>query len=264
MADLREAPRTYVVTGAGSGIGRALRDRLALQGDRVVGVDLRNADLVCDLSDPRARRGVVDEIAELTGGVVDGVAAVAGITAPIPATAAVNYFGAVDLLEGLRPLLERSSAPRAAVVSSIAAIDATDEQLVAALEAGDEPAALARAGDMAGEESQGAPIYASSKFAVARWVRRMAATAPWAGSGIALNAIAPAVVITPLMAAALETQEGRDALDQVFPAPLNGPAPVGAPAALLAWLLSTENTHVTGQVLFIDGGAESSMRAPRF
>jgi hypothetical protein len=41
----------------------------------------------------------------------------------------------------------------------------------------------------------------------------------------------------------------------------NGPAaPPSAPAALLAWLAGADNTHVTGQVVFIDGGAESIRR----
>lgn len=83
----------------------------------------------------------------------------------------------------------------------------------------------------------------------------------WAGSGIAENAIAPGGIDTPMVAAALQTAEGRAALDAGAPSPLNGSAaPATAPAALLAWLTSAENTHVTGQVVFIDGGAESIRR----
>ncbi|MFG6201671.1 SDR family oxidoreductase [Nonomuraea sp. JJY05] len=140
-----------------------------------------------------------------------------------------------------------------------------DEELVAALDAGDEPAAMARAQQITDASAGGGgPIYGSTKYAVTTWVRRSAALASWAGAGIALNVIAPGVVETPMMADALSTAEGRNAVAAILPAPLNGPAPATAPAALLDWLLSVENSHVTGQVVFIDGGAESLARAPRF
>ena len=198
-------------------------------------------------------------------GVIDGVAAVAGIPHGIPATVAVNYFGAVDVLEGLQPLLARSASPRAAIVASIAAITTVDDALVAALEAGDEASAMGEARRIADADPDGNnPIYASSKFAVSTWVRRNAPLPRWAGAGIALNAIAPGVVDTPLMAQALSTEARREALAQMLPSPLNGAAPASAPAALLDWLLGEENTHVTGQVIFIDGGTESIVRGAQF
>jgi enoyl-[acyl-carrier-protein] reductase (NADH) len=39
--------------------------------------------------------------------------------------------------------------------------------------------------------------------------------------------------------------------------PLNGPASPQDVAALLAWLVSEENARVTGQMVFLDGGAET-------
>ena len=80
-------------------------------------------------------------------------------------------------------------------------------------------------------------------------MRRTAPTAEWAKAGIALNAVAPGVILTPMTAAALETEEGRAALDAGAPAPYGGPAadPI-AVANLLAWLTSEENLYVTGQV----------------
>jgi len=42
--------------------------------------------------------------------------------------------------------------------------------------------------------------------------------------------------------------------------PLNGIAPPEAPAQLLAWLGSEANTHLCGQIIFIDGGGEVLQR----
>jgi NAD(P)-dependent dehydrogenase (short-subunit alcohol dehydrogenase family) len=251
--------RKYVVTGAASGIGKALTEQLRGEGDTVYGVDLRDADVTVDLTTAEGRHDLVEQVTELSGGTIDAIVAVAGLAAPIPATAGVNYFGAIATLEGLRPLLAGSDAPRAAVVASLAALEPTDARLHAALLAGDEPKALELATAIADAptDTPSNAIYNTSKNAIALWVRTNAATDEWAGAGIALNAIAPGVIETPMIASILATEEGRAALAAGAPAPLNGPAaPAAAPAALLAWLTSAQNTHVTGQIIFVDGGAE--------
>jgi len=251
--------RKYVVTGAASGIGKALTEQLRAEGNTVYGVDLRGADVNVDLTSAEGRTALVSEVIELSGGTIDAVVAVAGLAAPIPATAGVNYFGAIATLEGLRPLLASSDAPRAAVVASLAALEPTDAPLLGALLANDEPKALelAKAIADAPTDTPSNAIYNTSKNAIALWVRKNAPTDAWAGTGIALNAIAPGVIETPMIAEILATEEGRAALAAGAPAPLNGPAaPAAAPAALLAWLTSEQNTHVTGQIIFVDGGAE--------
>ncbi len=45
--------------------------------------------------------------------------------------------------------------------------------------------------------------------------------------------------------------------------PLHGPSEAVVVARLLAWLASEENTHVTGQVVFVDGGADVFLGGPR-
>lgn len=255
--------RTYVVTGAASGIGKATTEQLRAEGHTVIGVDIRDADVVIDLSDREARPTLAARVLELTGGRLDAVIAVAGLVAANPVTVGVNYFGATATLEVLRPLLAASDAPRAVVVASLAALEEVDPGLLSSLQADDEEAALADAARIgtATNAAGSSPIYTTTKLAIAQWVRKHAKDPEWAGAGIALNAIAPGVIETPMTKPALETAEGRAALDAGAPSPLNGPAaPPSAPAALLAWLASAENTHVTGQVIFIDGGAESIRR----
>lgn len=255
--------RTYVVTGSASGIGKATVERLRAEGHTVLGVDVHDAEIVADLSTPEGRTALVEEVRAHSEGAIDGIIAVAGLVAASPVTVGVNYFGAVATLEGLRPLLAQSAAPRAVVVASLAALEEVDDGLLERLRADDEAGALAEAERIgtATNAAGSSPIYTTTKLAIALWVRQHAKTTEWAGAGIALNAIAPGVIETPMTLAALQSEAGRAALDAGAPSPLNGPAaPPAAPAALLAWLASEENTHVTGQIIFIDGGAESIRR----
>src|SRR5690606_18906605 len=58
------AMRTIVVTGSASGMGAATRAALEADGDRVIGVDLRDAEVVADLSIAEGRRAAVEAVAE--------------------------------------------------------------------------------------------------------------------------------------------------------------------------------------------------------
>jgi NAD(P)-dependent dehydrogenase (short-subunit alcohol dehydrogenase family) len=248
--------RTYLVTGSASGIGRATAELLISRGHTVIGVDLHNADITTDLTTPDGRAELVSAAGELSHGALDGVLAIAGVSALAPVTVAMNYFGTLVTLNGLRPLLASSNAPRAVAVTSMVSLFPVDDDLVALMTAGDEPAALARATELCASDAGGALLYPSSKKALAQWVRRNAPTPDWAGANIALNAIAPGVINTPMSAEMLATERGRQTISTGVPMPLNGFAEPAAPAHLLAWLAGGENTHLCGQVIFIDGGSE--------
>lgn len=253
--------RTHVVTGSASGIGKATKALLEARGCRVVGVDIHDADVVADLSTASGRADMVDAVARLTDGRIDAVHAVAGLAHPVPATVAINFFGMVGTLEGLRPLLSGSAAPRAVGVASMASLMPVDDELVALLAAADEAGAMARAEVLAKDPATtGQLIYASTKKAFCQWVRRTAATPDWAGASIPLNAVAPGIIDTPMVADFVATEEARAAILQMVPMPLNGIAKPEAVAELLVWLTSEANTHLCGQVVFIDGGSDVVIR----
>jgi NAD(P)-dependent dehydrogenase (short-subunit alcohol dehydrogenase family) len=182
------------------------------------------------------------------------VVANAGTTANEELCVRLNYFGAVATLEGLRPMLATSPAPRALVTASMAVLHDNDPATVEACLRGDEDAAVAAASGI------GLLGYPSSKRAIARWVRRNAPTEAWAGAGIALNAVAPGVVRTPMTEPLLEDAAMRDVIADAVPMPLGGFADAAHVAALIVFLTSAEAERITGQVLFIDGGADAVLR----
>lgn len=250
--------RTIVVTGSASGIGRATLRLLEQRGDRVIGVDLHDAEIETDLSTQDGRAEMIDELRARRHH-VDGVIANAGLAHQTPADVAVNFFGAVATLEGVLPLLAGSRAPRAVATASMASLLPSDAELVDLCLAGDEPGALDRAVKLV-EAQQGDLIYASTKVALCRWLRRAAPGKEWAGAGIPLNAIAPGVVETPMVAGMIGTEIQRAAISAMVPMPLNGFMKPEVPACLLTWLVSEKNSHLCGQVIFVDGGSDAVIR----
>jgi NAD(P)-dependent dehydrogenase (short-subunit alcohol dehydrogenase family) len=249
-----EKRRCVLVTGAASGIGLATAERLAAQGARVLTVDRHQAEFCADLGEPVQREKLAQRIQAATPK-LDAVIAAAGISQGDAAQViAVNYFGSTALLTALRPLLARSAAPRALVISSIASRMPVDAALIEACLGGDEAAARERA-----MRSRALP-YASSKAALARWVRRTAVHADWAGAGILLNAVAPGTVETAMTQPMLDLPRGRAMLEQITPVAIGRFGRAEEIAALLAFLSSADNSYMLGQVVFADGGCDALQR----
>lgn len=259
--------RIVVVTGAASGIGAATASHLRELGIRVIGADLRDADVVADLTTAAGRAALVEGVGRLSDGRIDGIVANAG-GGPVETSVQLNYFGAVATVEGLRPFLRLSPDPRAVAVSSIGSLFAFREDLVEACLSGDEERAIAIARTVRNEaEASGADahrvretVYGHAKQALNRWCRSSAANPDWAGEGIPLNVVALGVYDTPAASFILGDAERRRPIADNTP--LTGAFP-GRPrdaAALLSWLVSAENRQLTGQVLFADGGFECRLR----
>lgn len=252
--------RTYVVTGADSGLGRAVADLLATRG-RVITCGLADGvDVRADLTTPAGRSGLVDQVRSLSGGRVDGVVAAAGAGAPRPETVALNYFGATAVLEGLRDCLAASDAPAAVVVSSSSTLNRGSGALVTACRSGDEPRALAVA-DRLVRTRRGSQLYRSSKAALNLWTRATAVSPAWTRAGIVLNAVAPGIVATDVVTRTWERD--RALLETALPQPLGAPGPVAPVAELLAFTVSPENRFMTGQVVYCDGGTDALTRGGR-
>lgn len=251
---------TYVVTGGASGIGAAISQQLQTEGHSVLTVDIQQADIVADLAGSEGRRNAIAGIIQACGDDLAGFVACAGVGSHVPDRSlitAVNYFGAIDLVEGLRETLAQN---RAAVllVSSNSAPMPTNPEYVAALLEGDETTASALAEVM---ESQ--PVYSGSKQAVTQWMRRN--TAEYAAQGVRMNAIAPGYTRTPLSAAVEDDPTYGDAIKQFIASiPVGRPGEPEDMANAASFLLSDKADFICGVMLFIDGGHDAMLRPDQF
>ncbi|CAB5076177.1 MAG: SDR family oxidoreductase [Actinobacteria bacterium] len=253
--------RNYVVTGSASGIGAATVELLKERGAKVIGVDIHNADVNADLSTSLGRKEAVSRVIDLSAGKIDGIIACAGLAHPIAKTVSVNFFGVTEFLDALLPTLSKSSAPRVSITSSMASLMPNSPELVDAMLAKNEVGAVAIAQGLVDKgDAEASLIYGSTKRAIGRWIRRECIKQEWAGAGIPLNAVGPGIVETPMVADMIATAEAREAIDKMVPMPLNHYLKARQVAYLLVWLASEENTHTTGQTIYIDGGSDAALR----
>jgi NAD(P)-dependent dehydrogenase (short-subunit alcohol dehydrogenase family) len=234
-------------------------------GHRVIGVDIKDADVIADLSTPQGRAEASTSVSDACDGRLDGAVLAAGL-GPIPGVGsarrvlAVNFLGVVELAEAWRPVLAAACEAKVVVVGSNSSttMPAVPRRAVRALLDHD----VVRAERAIRVFRSAAPSMAdgASKIAVSRWVRRTAVTPEWAGAGIRLNAIAPGAIMTPLLERQLATPREAKVIHS-FPVPVGH---FGDPARLADWMvfmLSDAGEFLCGSVVFVDGGSDAYFRA---
>jgi NAD(P)-dependent dehydrogenase (short-subunit alcohol dehydrogenase family) len=255
---------TYAVTGSASGMGRETAERLRADGHRVIGVDVKDGEVVADLSTPDGRARAIAQVVTAAGGHLDGAVLAAGIgpgggKERPRLIAEVNYRGVVELLEGWRPALTSAGNAKVVVVSSNSTTTTplVPNRAVKALLGGDVDKAI-RAVRVFGPVGS-ALIYAASKIAVSRWVRSHAIRPEWAGAGIRLNALAPGAILTPLLEEQLASKRQAKAV-QRFPVPVGGFGDAGQLADWIRFMLSDAADFLCGSIIFVDGGTDAHFR----
>ena len=210
------------------------------------------------MSTGAGRQDAVAAAAERSGGTLAGIVTCAGLAAlpdrPGSLLTAVNYFGTVDVLEGLRPLLVPGAAAVVISSNSTTVQPAIPADLVEALLRHD-----AELSAQIADSRESLVAYPASKLALAHWVRRHATGPDWAGSGIRLNAIAPGLIDTPMVAAMRADTETAPLLD-MLPIPLGRPGRPEEIAALVDFLLGPDSAFFCGSVVFCDGGSDALLR----
>lgn len=252
---------TYVVTGSASGIGEATSRRLADAGHRVVGVDLHRAEVVADLATTAGREQALAELAEASPEGWDGAVVAAGIgphERPLSRIAAVNLFGALACLDGLRDGVAARGGAAVVVCSNSAGITPGEDQPFFPAFVAEDEAAATEALEEFGGDLAGAVVYGSTKLALGRAMRARAAD--WGAAGARLNAVAPGPVMTPLLQGSYDDAELGPLVD-ALPVPWGSP-PFAAEAIanVIEFLLAPSSAPVHGSILFADGGTDALLR----
>jgi 3-oxoacyl-[acyl-carrier protein] reductase len=218
--------RTALVTGGASGLGAAAAERLRADGLKVTTLDLHGADVAADVTDEEALRDVATEVGPVD--VLVNSAGIVGPNKPILETSPeewrrvldVNVLGTVNTMRFFVPGMRDRGWGRVVNIASMAGKDGNPNL----------------------------SIYSASKAAVIGLTK--SAGKELATTGVLVNAIAPAVIATPM---------NDDTAPEVL-AHITGLIPmkrVGRPeevAELIAFLASDRVSFSTGAVYDISGG----------
>ncbi|MEO6579692.1 MAG: SDR family NAD(P)-dependent oxidoreductase [Sphingomicrobium sp.] len=231
--------KVAIVTGAGSGIGKATVDLFRNEGATVIGADLKGADVDCDAGDERQVKALIERVCA-DHGHLDIFFANAGVSggfdglfdqdaAAWTEILRINLIGPFLAIKYAAPAMKASGGGSIICTASVAGI---------------------RAG-------AGGPAYSASKAGVINLVK-VAAT-QMVGAGIRVNAICPGLIETGMTEFIFDRarEKGQeDRIGHLNPLKRGGqPVEIAHTALFLA---SDDASYVNGQAIAVDGGLSSS------
>jgi NAD(P)-dependent dehydrogenase (short-subunit alcohol dehydrogenase family) len=255
----------YAITGGSSGIGARTVEILEKKGHKVINIDMKDGDICVNLATKEGRQAAIDKLHELCPDGLDAMICNAGVSGEcgnIPLIISLNYFGAVAIAEGAYDLLQKKGGCCVVTSSNTIAQGAARMDVVGLLNnQADEERILNLVKDA--DPKLGHTYYAATKYALARWARRMAAS--WGARGVRINTVAPGNVRTAMTA---KLTPAHLAAVEALPVPIN----YGTDQALMdpvdisnaiAFLASPEAHGVNGVVMFVDGGTDALLNSEK-
>jgi 3-oxoacyl-[acyl-carrier protein] reductase len=251
------AGKTCLVTGAASGMGRAIARRFAESGARVVMADIQGEALAAAAGairglgvehDPQPVAGdlaAVDACAQVVahaveaGGRLDAVvncAGMGGMVGTVESHPVEVWQRVLDTNLGSVFAVCRAAVPHLRAAGGGAIVN------------------FASAAAYRGSAAVPSHVYAASKGGVIALTRVMAAS--YGRDRIRVNAIVPGLVRTAMTEGMMD--EAQRALDTGDGAPIGRIGEPDDAAGCALFLVSDASTYVTGAILFMDGGAAVS------
>lgn len=251
----------YVITGGSSGIGKRTVEILKERGHETVNIDLKDGDINANLATPAGRSAALEELHRRYPDGIDAMICNAGVNRNIPLIISLNYFGATEMAAGAFDLLKKKGGSCVVTSSNSIVQGAARMDVVGMLNnQADEARILELVKDY--DPWAAHSFYAATKYALARWARRMSAS--WGAQGVRLNAVAPGNVRTAMTDGL--SPEQRAAVE-ALPVPVNyesgelmDPSDI---ANAIAFLASPEAHGVNGVVLFVDGGTDALLNSEK-
>jgi NAD(P)-dependent dehydrogenase (short-subunit alcohol dehydrogenase family) len=228
-----------IVTGAGSGIGKATVERFRDEGATVVGADLMGADVDCDAGRDEDVATLVEQTVATHGG-LDIFFANAGISGGLASIfeqtpedwneiLRVNLIGPFLAIKHAAPHIKARGGGSIICTASVAGL----------------------------RSGAGGPAYSASKAGVISLVKT--AAQQLSGSNVRVNAICPGLIETGMTEFVYERARAKgqeERLGHLNPLKRGGAPDEIANAAL--FLASDESSYVNGHALVVDGGLSSS------
>ena len=236
---MRLEGKVAIVTGAGSGIGKATVELFKREGATVIGADLRGADVVCDAGDDASVKALVNK-AVADHGKLDIIFANAGISGGLASIfeqsvddwneiLRINLIGPFLAIKHAAPIMNNAGGGSIICTASVAGL----------------------------RSGAGGPAYSASKAGVISLVK--SAAQQLSGSNVRVNAICPGLIETGMTEFVYERARAKGQADKIGHLnPLHRGGEPNEIASAALFLASDEASYVNGHALVVDGGLSSS------